>query len=338
MLDYLHFPLIGFSIIIGPLLLLGYLRSELFSQRTIASIASAALLIAAMTILQCWHGLAMLGVAEPLEQISYLMTLFCAPTLFVLFGRLVVLPDAPLDWRWALCGLPMLLPLLLPMQYAISLLLACGAGFAGWLSWVALTMRRERAQRGFELLFSAAVTLFAMLVLIIGILLPWLHPHYFYAIYSQCVGLAYALVVYALVAIPDFVTQLFELTRERYRTTALAGVDVIGRLTALDSLMSEEQVFRDDELSLASLGGQLDLTSHQLSELLNRHKGLSFSRYLRKHRTQAAAETLRREPDATILAIALECGYRSQSTFYAAFREEYGVSPGDYRRTPGTPN
>ncbi|MEM7366395.1 MAG: helix-turn-helix domain-containing protein, partial [Pseudomonadota bacterium] len=38
-------------------------------------------------------------------------------------------------------------------------------------------------------------------------------------------------------------------------------------------------------------------------------------------------------PSQSVLSVSLEVGFRSQSTFYAAFREVTGLSPGDYRKS-----
>jgi len=77
----------------------------------------------------------------------------------------------------------------------------------------------------------------------------------------------------------------------------------------------------------------MGLSSHQLSELINVQFGMSFSRYIREQRIQAAKALLAREPDSSILSISLETGFKSQSNFYAAFKEITGQSPGGYRKS-----
>lgn len=75
------------------------------------------------------------------------------------------------------------------------------------------------------------------------------------------------------------------------------------------------------------------MSSHQLSELINVHFGMGFSRYIREQRVKRAKALLASEPDASILSIGLETGFKSQSNFYAAFKESTGLSPGDYRKS-----
>ncbi|MFK8019802.1 MAG: helix-turn-helix domain-containing protein [Pseudomonadales bacterium] len=74
------------------------------------------------------------------------------------------------------------------------------------------------------------------------------------------------------------------------------------------------------------------LSAHQLSELINSHYGVGFPRFLRQHRVDAAKTLLLDEPDASILSVSLMIGFRFQSSFYSAFKELTGLSPGAYRQ------
>jgi len=77
----------------------------------------------------------------------------------------------------------------------------------------------------------------------------------------------------------------------------------------------------------------MELTPHQLSELVNRQFGVNFSRYIREQRVNAAKAILESEPKSSVLSIGLEAGFGTQSNFYAAFKEITGMSPGAYRKS-----
>ena len=96
----------------------------------------------------------------------------------------------------------------------------------------------------------------------------------------------------------------------------------------------DEKVFQNENLNLKILAEAIGLSSHQLSELINTRFGTGFSRYVRERRIDEAKRLLREDKDASILSISLATGFRSQSNFYAAFREIAGVAPGTYRDTP----
>lgn len=78
----------------------------------------------------------------------------------------------------------------------------------------------------------------------------------------------------------------------------------------------------------------MDLSSHQLSELINTQFDISFSQYIRQQRIEAAQQLLVNEPKYSVLSIGMEVGFKSQSNFYAAFKEIAGESPGSYRKNP----
>jgi AraC-like DNA-binding protein len=112
----------------------------------------------------------------------------------------------------------------------------------------------------------------------------------------------------------------------------LKNVDVEQKLRQLDSLMQDDRLFENENLNLAMLADALDISSHQLSELINSTFGHGFSRYLRERRVAEASKLIADDPTRSILAISLMSGFRSQSNFYAAFREITGQSPGAFRK------
>jgi AraC-like DNA-binding protein len=103
-------------------------------------------------------------------------------------------------------------------------------------------------------------------------------------------------------------------------------------LKKLESLMTVSKVYQNEELSLSSLAADLGVSSHQLSELVNTRLGMGFSKYIRERRVAAAKTLLVSAPSQSILSISMDTGFRSQSSFYAAFKEVTGQSPGDYRK------
>jgi len=83
---------------------------------------------------------------------------------------------------------------------------------------------------------------------------------------------------------------------------------------------------------LSSLAEQVGVSGHQLSEMVNTRLGVGFSKYVRDCRVEAAKALLVAAPSQSILSISMDTGFRSQSAFYAAFKEATGQSPGDYRK------
>jgi AraC-like DNA-binding protein len=100
----------------------------------------------------------------------------------------------------------------------------------------------------------------------------------------------------------------------------------------LTCLMQQEEIYRQNELSLTDLSVRLDISVHQTSELLNVHFAESFYDYLNRYRLAYACKLL---ADANchlrVLDIAFESGFSNKNSFYRYFRETYGVTPVEYR-------
>jgi AraC-like DNA-binding protein len=114
---------------------------------------------------------------------------------------------------------------------------------------------------------------------------------------------------------------------------------------SLDSIrarISQERLFADCDLTLASLAQRTGLTPHQLSQLLN-ESGHPFREFITAFRIRDFCARLS-DPSTdrlTIEAIAEGSGFGSRSGLYAAFRRETGKSPVEYRkaaRSLSTPN
>lgn len=86
-----------------------------------------------------------------------------------------------------------------------------------------------------------------------------------------------------------------------------------------------------ENISLELLAGYLEITPEYLSTLFNREVGINFSTFLKRFRISQAKRLLR-GTDKKIYEIALETGYNDPKYFNRVFKEEIGVSPGDYRQ------
>ena len=112
----------------------------------------------------------------------------------------------------------------------------------------------------------------------------------------------------------------------------LKNLDVKLLLSELDLLMTEEHLYRQDELSLQTLSGYLKISSHQLSKLLNEHAGCSFRTYINSYRVAEAKKLLQERPEMGVLEVSLLVGFNSRSSFYSAFQKETGCIPAEFRK------
>lgn len=131
---------------------------------------------------------------------------------------------------------------------------------------------------------------------------------------------------------PEFFQKLEVVLRQAgYKNSQISNMDTGGVVRRLRELMEKEELFRDEALSLAKLAARLEISRHQLSEVLNKVLGVNFARFVNEYRVAAARAVLSREPEASILSIAYQVGFQSKSTFNAAFQRLEGCSPSQFR-------
>ncbi len=331
-LDLISILVAGFSIVSAAILIVTYAFLMPFPHKSWHSLVSGALLTLSLGVIQLGHIRYFLDGSEPLADSVYLLFLFVVPSMFFFFSRSIIVPTRPLNPLMALHLLPIATLYVLPLNVALPILFLFGTIYSVWLGMTIYELRENRKQFRFEMFFFATLSLVAAMVLVLGFSVPYIDDRIFYVFYTHGIGLAFLLSVSALIAIPDLVGDLAEAGRIRYSATTLGGIDVDASLQKLEHLMQDEKAYTDENLTLSSLAASMDLSSQQLSELINTRMGAGFSRYVREKRVEAAKQLLVSAPEQSVLSVSLDVGFRSQSNFYAAFKEIVGVSPGDFRK------
>jgi AraC-like DNA-binding protein len=335
--DLANIAVAGFSAVSAVLLLLAYALLISVPGKSIYSVASCVALVAALSAIQIGHLLYFVGGPEPLDSFYYRLALFVVPSAFYSFGRWAILPGEAFRPAQLIHLLPIPLLLVLPLNVALPILFLFGAGYSVWLGHLVYGLRSQRKQFRFEFLYFTVMSILAVIVLGLGFAIPHIDDAYFYNFYNNAVGVGVAIMLVALVGNPDLIGDLSEAARAKYGTSTLRDVDVEACLAKLNRLMIHDKAYQNESLSLASMASALGISGHQLSELVNTRLGVGFSRYVRECRVNAAKTLLISAPGRSILSIGMDTGFRSQSAFYAAFKEVTGQSPGDYRRGRSSP-
>ena len=97
----------------------------------------------------------------------------------------------------------------------------------------------------------------------------------------------------------------------------------------LINLMQSERIFLDNELSLPQLAKAMEISTHDLSYLLNKGFDKSFFQFINAYRVAEAKQLMLSDKynHLNILGIAYSAGFNSKTTFNTAFKKETGVSP-----------
>lgn len=123
--------------------------------------------------------------------------------------------------------------------------------------------------------------------------------------------------------------ELFTQLITRKKKPVLTTSDATDHLRHLDRLMTDERLYARPDLNEKNMAESLGLQPYQLSLLLNEHLGKTFSEYLNERRIDEAKRRLTDPKTArdTMYAIALDCGYNSESVFYTNFKKHTGTTP-----------
>jgi len=103
-------------------------------------------------------------------------------------------------------------------------------------------------------------------------------------------------------------------------------------ISNLDSLMREQKLYKQPQLSLTDLSGILETNTAYLSRIVNEHFNTNLSSYLNKLRVREAQRMFaeNKQQSMTLEGIAGSVGFHSRSTFNTAFKKTTGVTPSVY--------
>lgn len=118
---------------------------------------------------------------------------------------------------------------------------------------------------------------------------------------------------------------------ERYANRKIADEQAFMLTEKLQRLISEEQLYKNPDLKLNDLARKINISGHQLSQLLNDNLGKSFAAYINEFRINEACELIANDRGIKLEAIGYEVGFNSKSTFYTAFKKLKQTTPTLYK-------
>jgi AraC-like DNA-binding protein len=126
---------------------------------------------------------------------------------------------------------------------------------------------------------------------------------------------------------------LFSSGQVKYANKKIKPDDAELMLSRLERVMTEKKVFKNPNLKLNDLANEINVSTHQLSQLLNDKLGKGFTLYVNEFRIQEACRILSTDENLTIEAIGEEVGFNSKSTFFSAFKKLKGMTPAMYQQS-----
>jgi len=100
----------------------------------------------------------------------------------------------------------------------------------------------------------------------------------------------------------------------------------------INLLINDKLLYKESDLTLKGLAEKLDSTSNDVSWFLNHVYGKSFYDFLNQLRVNAFQEKIRNNEhqNRTLLALAMDVGFKSKSTFNKAFKDHLKITPKDF--------
>ncbi|SHG50753.1 AraC-type DNA-binding protein [Flavobacterium fluvii] len=101
----------------------------------------------------------------------------------------------------------------------------------------------------------------------------------------------------------------------------------------IKNYIKKNKRFLDPSFSLERLSSEMGISTSKLSHLINQESGYNFPDYINLLRVEKAKKFLIKSDYSsyTIVAIGLECGFNSKSTFYTAFKKFTNVTPSEFK-------
>jgi AraC-like DNA-binding protein len=102
--------------------------------------------------------------------------------------------------------------------------------------------------------------------------------------------------------------------------------------TKIASLIEDEKLYQNSELTLTDLAKKLDTNPAVISKSINQGFGLNFNDFVNNYRIEAVKASFHKgeHKKTTLLGIAFDAGFNSKATFNRAFRKNTGLSPKEY--------
>ena len=105
-------------------------------------------------------------------------------------------------------------------------------------------------------------------------------------------------------------------------------------LKKLNAIVESEKPYLDSKLRITDLAKKLEIPVNHLSKIINEEYEKNFFQYINDFRIKHAQEMLKDKSyqNYTLVAIALESGFNSKSSFNSLFKQHSGYTPSEFRK------
>jgi AraC-like DNA-binding protein len=119
-------------------------------------------------------------------------------------------------------------------------------------------------------------------------------------------------------------------TEEKYKKSGVKASKASELYENLLQYMQKEKPYLHPKLSLSELAQELELSTNQLSQIINQQAGVNFYDFVNKYRVEEFLRQADKNRHFSLLALAHDAGFNSKSSFNYIFKKQKGLSPSQY--------
>lgn len=120
---------------------------------------------------------------------------------------------------------------------------------------------------------------------------------------------------------------LFTYETTKYSNKKIQDADALALIERLERAINDDEIYKNPDLKLHDLAQKINISAHQLSQLLNDNLGKSFPVFINEYRIKKACTLIVTDDRMKLEALAYEVGFNSKSTFFATFKKQMGTTP-----------